>query len=163
MDMDQHFLVNEGLIYEVLRALDVKDDDKVIELGSGMGTISRKIPMCKTLTLVEKDPSLCQYIGDFFQYDPDVVIINQDGIEALKADDSNLVLSCLPWHMTEEVIKTIIDREARIDRAVVFCPQGTDLHLNEPWNARALFPIQGDNFEPAQPKMTEVWLLENHG
>ena len=72
MKLDQHFLINEEIAREIVSFLDVKDDETVLEIGSGNGILSKYI---KKATLIEIDKDLCEELKNKFQ---NHIVINKN-------------------------------------------------------------------------------------
>ena len=60
----QNFLVDNNLLEKIIKTIDIKKDDEILEIGPGHGALSEKIiQKTKSLKMVEIDPELIQVIG----------------------------------------------------------------------------------------------------
>ena len=59
----QNFLVDNNLLEKIIKTIDIKKDDEILEIGPGHGALSEKIiQKTKALKMVEIDPELIQVI-----------------------------------------------------------------------------------------------------
>jgi len=107
----QNFLIHQGTIDGIIRCLDVEPTDTVLEVGPGLGFLTRGIlPMAKQLNVVELDRSMVSYLERHFEGNPDrdkltitsrdimAVDINELGMERFK------VVGNLPYNITSSVL-----------------------------------------------------------
>lgn len=83
--MGQHFLIREGIIHRILKALDLKEGDSVLEIGPGRGALTH--PLAKTgvrLLLVEKDAELAGLLRER---------LDASRVELLEADALEIEIS----------------------------------------------------------------------
>ena len=160
MDMDQHFLVNKSKIAQMMDALEIGPEDRVLELGAGMGTVSRHVPRCRSLTLVEKDAELCGYLIEQFQFDPDVQIICDDARLVLPEWKADKILSCLPWDLTPEILAILAVKPFS---AAVMCVRKGDSHYSDfgQLDAQKLCILDKSDFSPAQNFASEALLIRH--
>ena len=60
----QNFLVDNNLLEKIIKTIDIKKDDEILEIGPGHGALSEKIiQKTKALKMVEIDPELIKVIG----------------------------------------------------------------------------------------------------
>ncbi|MGL5809805.1 MAG: rRNA adenine N-6-methyltransferase family protein [Nocardioides sp.] len=60
--LEQHFLTSTTKIDAIVLAAGVGGNDRVVEVGAGVGTVAVRLPACRSLTLVEFDARLCQVL-----------------------------------------------------------------------------------------------------
>lgn len=59
---DQHFLNNNKMINEMIKALEINKNDIIVEIGPGLGIITKKIPTCKKIIAIEIDENLIKIL-----------------------------------------------------------------------------------------------------
>ena len=60
----QNFLTDTNLLQKIVRTIDPKLDDSVLEIGPGEGALTEKIlPLVKHLAAIEIDPKLIEYLN----------------------------------------------------------------------------------------------------
>ena len=113
--LDQHFLIDNEVINEFIKACDLDSNDEIVEIGPGNGVISRLVnPLVKSLTLVEKDSRLIKSLEDI----SGVRIINASILD-IDIPKCNKIITSLPYSITEPFIYKIIDY--KFDRLVMIC------------------------------------------
>ncbi|MDX1386006.1 MAG: 16S rRNA (adenine(1518)-N(6)/adenine(1519)-N(6))-dimethyltransferase RsmA [bacterium] len=77
--LGQHFLIRKSVVHKILAALDLKKEDRVLEIGPGKGALTG--PLARRvgkLLLVEKDPHLAAEVQNYFTDDSHVEILAED-------------------------------------------------------------------------------------
>ncbi len=61
--LGQHFLVHEGPLAEILRFLDLSPEDEIIEIGPGLGFLTRRlVEVARKVWAIEVDPFLVEWL-----------------------------------------------------------------------------------------------------
>ena len=75
----QNFLINSGVLEEIIDAAGVKKDDFVIEIGPGIGTMTQYLcENARKVVAVEIDKNLIPILGDTLSAYDNVTVINED-------------------------------------------------------------------------------------
>lgn len=83
----QHFLNNPKYLEKILTALNPTQEDLLVEIGAGMGALTKKVlPYCTKLHVVEIDKRFIEYLTSHF--DPKKLIVHN--ANALKFDFATL-------------------------------------------------------------------------
>lgn len=99
--LDQHFLIDNDVINKFINICNLKNDDIVLEIGPGVGNISKLIkPKVKELYLIEKDERLKKYLNDFNVTFGDAIKIDYPKV--------NKIITSLPYSIIEPFIIKII-------------------------------------------------------
>ncbi len=119
----QNFMIDDHALAAVANALEIKPGDRVMEIGPGLGFLSRHLSKAgATLTLVEKDRILAARLAQLFNQDvrileKDILLVNPDtesaGQGALK------VIGNIPYNITSPILEWIIIHRRVISRAVL--------------------------------------------
>lgn len=108
-NLGQNFLYDEDALNII--AENVNQDDTVIEIGPGLGTLtSRLLEKAKKVIVVEIDDRMVQILKDRFKLYNNIEIINKD---ILKVDIDGIavgakVVANLPYYITTSIITSII-------------------------------------------------------
>lgn len=127
-NLGQNFLVNEGIYRKIIKALEIKPDDTVIEIGPGLGTLTDYLAgLAGQVIAVEKDRQLADYLREHFRNHKNVIIINEDilksKIEKLKIKNyAYKLVGNIPYYLTSRLIKTIFESWPR-PKIIVFMLQ----------------------------------------
>ena len=80
----QNFLTDQQVIGQIVAAINPSAEDNLIEIGPGMAAITEHlVKLCPSMTLVELDRDLVQFLEQKLANYSSVSIINSD---ALKTD-----------------------------------------------------------------------------
>lgn len=106
--LSQNFLINCDVKNRIIKELQLKDNDTILEIGSGMGLITREIAgFVKKMICVEIDPNLIPILSHNLKMFKNIEIIN---IDILKIDLSKVlkerakVFGLLPYYITTPII-----------------------------------------------------------
>ena len=156
-DLDQHFLQNPEKIARLVSAAGVQPDDRVAELGAGVGSVAAHVPPTRELALVELDPALCARLRERFAARAEAHVVQADAIAMLRErpDLADVVISNLPAELTPRMLDALAAARFRV--AVVAVRAGDDL---SPWGGalsiEAVETLAGADFSPAQAFDSEV-------
>jgi len=123
--LGQNFLVHEGVIEAILRLLDPAPGEKVLEIGPGLGVLTRRLlERCAGVWAVEVDPFLAQRLRkSALGSDPKLRLIEGDILtvpleEILPAQKIALVGN-LPYSITTPVFFRILEASGHFSRLVL--------------------------------------------
>ncbi|HJO21905.1 MAG TPA: 16S rRNA (adenine(1518)-N(6)/adenine(1519)-N(6))-dimethyltransferase RsmA [Candidatus Marinimicrobia bacterium] len=116
----QNFLVDNNLLEKIIKTINIKDTEHVLEIGPGQGALSEKlVDVAKSLSMVEIDPDLIERLKVHEKLSG-LTIINQDilkvDLESLSID-SPVVVGNIPYNITSPIIFWLIDHFDYWDRA----------------------------------------------
>ncbi|MCR5102515.1 MAG: 16S rRNA (adenine(1518)-N(6)/adenine(1519)-N(6))-dimethyltransferase RsmA [Butyrivibrio sp.] len=124
----QNFLINEGIIEDIIDAAKITKDDIVLEIGPGIGTLTQYIAeSAKQVICVEIDKMLMPILADTLSEYQNVEVINND---ILKVNISELignrnngnrvkVVANLPYYITTPIIMKLLEEETIIESITV--------------------------------------------
>ncbi|MBZ5514179.1 MAG: 16S rRNA (adenine(1518)-N(6)/adenine(1519)-N(6))-dimethyltransferase RsmA [Acidobacteriia bacterium] len=109
--LGQHFLVSEGHRRRIIEALDLREEDFVIEIGAGRGAMTALLaPRVRHLVAIELDASLAEALAAQFQ-GKNVEILMGDILTTDLADlcrrqrvEKCLVFGNLPYYITSPIV-----------------------------------------------------------
>ncbi len=159
--MEQHFLTAEPKLSVLVRAARIRPGDRVLELGSGGGTVAAAIrryaPPCN-LTLVELEPHLARALRATF---PDATVLQEDALDVLARTETDIILSNLPHALTGAVL-TRLNRKA-FRRTVIAVHERDDVQqlarVAEGLSLKSLLTLDEHDFTPPQPFKSELILV----
>ena len=116
----QNFLVDNNLLEKIIKTINIKDTEHVLEIGPGQGALSEKlVDVANSLSMVEIDPDLIERLKVHEKLSG-LKIINQDilkvDLESLSID-SPVVVGNIPYNITSPIIFWLIDHFDHWDRA----------------------------------------------
>lgn len=124
----QNFLIDEHVLNKIIAAAELTEDDYVIEIGPGIGTMTQRMaPLCKHVTAIEIDKELIPILKDTLSEYDNVDVINED---VLKVDLKKLiderndgrpvkVVANLPYYITTPIIMGLLETKIPIKTITV--------------------------------------------
>ena len=123
--LSQHFLINDYAAKRIVDALNLKRDEKVLEIGPGKGALTRHlVKLSKRVIGVEIDKNLCEYLKDKFKENKNLIIINKDFLKIDldkfgSKDDKIKIVGNLPYKITSPVLSLLFDKKELIELCVL--------------------------------------------
>ena len=124
----QNFLINTGVLEDIIDAAEVTDEDMVLEIGPGIGTMTQYLcENARQVIAVEIDTNLIPILKDTLSAYDNVRIINDD---ILKVDINELareynngrpikVVANLPYYITTPIIMGVFESHVPIESITV--------------------------------------------
>ena len=111
--LSQNFLTDENVINKIIRCFDLKDDDHVVEIGPGYGSMTfPMIEIIGSIDAIELDKDLVKYLND----SDDKKSVNVIQADALNFDFSSLrkkksmrLIGNLPYHISTPILFHLLD------------------------------------------------------
>lgn len=156
---DQHFLVSPEKLALIMRAADVHPPDRVVELGSGVGTVARMVPSCRRLTAIELDERL---VSSLRRAVPHATVLNADGVALLGSGglDADVILSNLPWEVTPSLIELLPRLQFRT--AVITTGSRDSFAVASEQDVEFVTTLVGADFVPRQEGESSVFVVRRH-
>ena len=107
----QNFLVNDDISKKIVSALDIKENDTILEIGPGLGALSYHLSLYENnVYLYDIDEDMVNHLNKVFSNKRNVKVINQD---FLKVNLENIqgkikVIGNLPYYITTPLIEKIL-------------------------------------------------------
>jgi len=113
----QNFLLDEGAISEIVRFGNPKKEDNLIEIGPGLGALTKELVRFGNLTVIEVEEKFCQNLKVVH---PNITVINEDvrTVDFSELGDRLVVFGNLPYSLSTEIIFHILSFDKNIKRAV---------------------------------------------
>jgi len=166
-DYGQNFLIEPTISEKIVEALDIQKDDKVLEVGPGLGSLTHFIEQkTSNLTVVDIDRRMTDFINVIY---PNIETINND-IRKVDVNDYDLIIANLPYNITTELVQFFLEKAFKTRRMILMCqleafsrfndlsgevygPLSIYLHLLG--NSKRLFTVKAGSFYPV-PKCNSV-------
>ncbi len=122
--LGQNFLKDKNVLMRIIDAVDVKEDDLVIEIGPGQGALTRYLKLYHAnLICYEVDTRVRKYLDKFV--DNNTQVIYEDFmkrnflLDIAKVKHNKLyVIANLPYYITSPIIEKIIESKANVSEMV---------------------------------------------
>ncbi len=109
----QHFLIDQKVVTELVRSADLSQNDDVLEVGPGLGTLTEKlVQKAKRLVACEIDKKLFLFLKKSFSSQKNLTLLHGDIRKINLADyfpNSNyVVVSNIPYSLTSYLLKMFL-------------------------------------------------------
>jgi 16S rRNA (adenine1518-N6/adenine1519-N6)-dimethyltransferase len=168
----QHFLVDSGVIDAIVRAIDPRAGEHIVEIGPGRGALTEPLRASGArLTLVELDRDLAAHwrkVPDIELLQADVLRVDFAGL-ATNSGQALRVVGNLPYNISTPILfhllaaaSHLVDQHVMLQKEVVdriaAAPGGRDygrlsVMLQWRYEVERLFDVSAAAFEPA-PRVT---------
>lgn len=121
----QNFLIDRNTLENVLRAAELAPEDAVLEIGPGLGTLTRELSQrCRRVVAVEIDPLLVGILKSETLADAaNVALIHGDALAldlaALLDEGRWKVVANIPYYITTPLIERLLSVKERLERIVL--------------------------------------------
>ena len=124
----QNFLINTGILEDIIEAAEITKDDFVLEIGPGIGTMTQYLcESAREVVAVEIDKNLIPILEDTLSAYDNVEVLNDD---ILKVDIKTLaeernagkpikVVANLPYYITTPIIMGLFESHVPIDSITI--------------------------------------------
>lgn len=137
--LGQNFLIDDNIIDKIVGGSLAGQGDKVIEVGPGIGTLTRELASrSEKVMVVEIDKKLIPILGDTLSDFDNVTIVNEDIMKADIKDliDKNLdggpvkLVANLPYYITTPIIMRFLEEDINVSDIVVMVQKEVAERMN---------------------------------
>lgn len=126
-NLGQNFLVDDETVAGIIEAADINKEDLVIEIGPGLGTITKELlERAGKVICIELDERMIHILNDRFSLYNNFELINED---VLKVDlqtlinkekfKSSKIVANLPYYITTPIIMKLLEEKLEIETITV--------------------------------------------
>lgn len=128
--LGQNFLVDAQALEKIVAAADIKGDELVVEIGPGLGTLTRELARrARHVIAVEKDKKLTPVLAETLADHINVEVMFRDALEV--EWESRLagqlppykVVANLPYYVTTPLLMGLLESRVRFSRLVFLVQQ----------------------------------------
>ena len=107
--LGQNFLHDEAVAAWIVDQLELQPEDHLVEVGPGLGALTEfAAPRCRSVTLIEKDGRLAEFLQGRFAANPSVETLHMDALQydlrKLFPHGPTKVLGNLPYYVSSQVL-----------------------------------------------------------
>jgi 16S rRNA (adenine1518-N6/adenine1519-N6)-dimethyltransferase len=107
--LGQNFLVDDELIEEIVDEANVSADEEVLEIGAGLGTMTRVLAeRARKVIAIEVDPALVNLLKRELNNLPNVTIIDEDILE-IPLPITSKIVSNVPYSISSPLLLKILE------------------------------------------------------
>ncbi len=124
----QNFLIEPDTAKRIVSLLNIQNDDKILEIGSGLGSLSHFLAgFPNDITLLDVDQNMTTFLKLIYKED-NVRIVNQD-VRRFDLSGYTKIVSNLPYNLTTEILVDLCLGAVDVSRLVLMCENETLLHF----------------------------------
>ena len=143
--LGQNFLIDTNVIDRILEGARVKEGDYVIEVGPGIGTLTKEMGRtAEKVVAIEIDKTLIPILEETLSDFPNIEVINQD---ILKVDVQELVkeklnggpvklVANLPYYITTPIVMKFLEEDIPVTDIVVMVQKEVADRMNAQPNTK---------------------------
>ncbi len=126
--LGQNYLTDDHALQKIVRAADLKPADAVLEIGPGLGSLTRHLALAaRSVTAVELDARLFPALTEALSTFQNVRLVQGDILKfdpaALMDAPEYLVVANIPYYITSAVIRHLLESSPRPRRVVLTIQQ----------------------------------------
>ena len=151
-NLEQHFLISGDKLSKLIAAAGIRSSDNVVEVGAGIGTVARALPLSASLTVIEFDNRLIRFLQ---QSVPHAKVMQGDALELIQKIPCDVLIGNLPNAVTEALLDILPHLSFRT--AILAVGESTDLEkLCPAFTWSEITRITGNDFIPPQPSVSRI-------
>ena len=130
-DLGQNFLINNEVVENIVNSSEISQDDMVIEIGPGLGTLTKYLlEKSGKVLCIELDKKMIEILEDRFEKYSNFEIINDDVLKVdlnkiIKENKENekiknvKIVANLPYYITTPIIMKLLEEKLDIESITV--------------------------------------------
>lgn len=139
----QNFITDTNLLQAMVKDAGVNEDDIVVEIGAGAGTLTRELAgAAKKVYAFEIDRNLVPILGETLKgleekvqvIFKDIMKIGDDELDEILQGHKYKVVANLPYYITTPIIMRFLERERRPESITVMIQKEVGQRLTSPAN-----------------------------
>ena len=166
--LGQNFLIDDGVINGIITAANVNENDLVIEIGPGLGTLTKRLlDNAGKVICIELDTRMIGILNDRFKFYNNFEVINED---VLKVDLNKLInenkigklktakiVANLPYYITTPIVMKLLEDKLDIESITVMVQKEVaDRLVDVPGGKNSGAITYGVNYYTEPEKVIEV-------
>ncbi len=185
--LGQNFLINQQIIDDIVKVANVNEDDLIIEIGPGLGSLTSKLAdNAKKVIAIELDQNMIEILKERFSLYKNVEIVHGDimkvDLKELIGEEKNVkIVANLPYYITTPIVMKLLEENLKMESITVmvqkevgerFCaiPGGKEygaitVSINYYSDSKIVLEVPKDNFNPipeVDSCVVQLKLKENH-
>lgn len=123
--LGQNFLIDNSVLEDIISSANVSSDDVVLEIGPGVGTLTRELlKNAKKVYAVELDSTLIPILKEELKEFNNLELINEDVLkldlrELINGESSVKVVANLPYYVTTPIVLKLLNENLNFESLTV--------------------------------------------
>ena len=116
--LGQNFLINDGVIERIVESANISNEDLIIEIGPGLGTLTKKLlEKAKKVIAIELDKRMISILQERFSLYDNFKLINDDilkvNLNEIIQNEKDIkevkIVANLPYYITTPIIMKLLE------------------------------------------------------
>ncbi len=109
--LGQNFLIDDNTITKIINALELAENDSVLEIGPGLGALTEiLVREVSSVVAVEIDSGISGYLSDKFRDNDNFTLIHSDFLKTPALQGITKAVSNLPYYCASEILFRLIEQ-----------------------------------------------------
>ena len=176
-DYGQNFLIEPQICERIVKALKIDVNDKVIEVGPGLGSLTHYLSLYENeFTVVDIDLRMVNFLKVIYKESPNINVVAND-IRKTDVSQYTKVIGNLPYNITTEAIQYFLLNAVKTTRMVFMIQSETLAHFYDVsgkeygptsvlihllGNIEKLFSVKAGSFYPVPKCSSSVFAINIH-
>jgi len=111
-DLGQHFLIDQNILDQIVKAAHISAEDHIVEIGPGIGILTRELlKQTSNVTAIELDAHLIPLLKEFVTSNQqtsrltNLTIVNQNALTVLFPSTPHKIAANIPYHITSPLLR----------------------------------------------------------
>ena len=136
-DYGQNFLLEPSIASNICNQLDLKDSDRVLEIGPGLGSLTHFLVGKCNLTVCDIDSRMIDFLKIFYKDDIEYILNDIRKVDVSKYDK---IIGNLPYNITTELVIFLLMNATSVNKMTLMCQLEAYNRFND---------LSGENYGPA--------------
>ena len=151
-DYGQNFLVEPEICNKIVSLLDIKEEEQVLEVGPGIGSLTHFLSMSnKHLSVVDIDKRMIDFLKEKYKKD-NINFICED-IRKTDISSYDKIIGNLPYNITTETITYLLLNGFKAKKLVIMCQSEAYPHFSD---------VSGKEYGPASVLLHLIGKIERN-
>lgn len=119
--LGQNFLIDKNILAKIIDSADIKKNDDILEVGSGIGTLTKELAKrAKKVIAVEKDRKMIEILKETLKDFNNIEIIQDDILKTkLKIPKKYKLVANIPYYLTSPLIRKFLEDKSPPEEMVL--------------------------------------------
>jgi 16S rRNA (adenine1518-N6/adenine1519-N6)-dimethyltransferase len=134
--LGQNFLVDDTVVRDIVKGADINGEDFVIEIGPGVGTLTRELlKTAKRVCSIELDSELIPILNEELKDYDNFNLIHEDALkvdfnEIFGGEQSVKLVANLPYYVTTPIIARLLNEEYKFKSLTIMIQKEVAERIN---------------------------------
>ena len=124
-DYGQNFLIDPEISKKIVDALEVQDNERILEIGPGLGSLTHFLQEFDNVTVCDIDKRMIDFLKIIYENKITYIL---DDVRKIDVSHYDKIIANLPYNITSELV-TFLLSESNAKKMVLMCQQEAFNHF----------------------------------